>query len=241
MPSILGDIELMPNIAEMTIQSAVFNKSKFRPDINFAAQLNQAAGNLFDGEPMVLPLPDDAPLDIPLIILQNSNRSYKLTIAPSRSDFFYIHKASSESPVNIDEIYQDYKNIFNKILPLIAEKFNINRLGKVVRFLFELESSSITQLTNKYLKNALVKSPWEIQIIVLEKTSINKFDVNKWIKLKSLRKKSDPKNDKNILLELDINTLEERSYELSLHDIHLFFDNAMSISIAESHNLFIGD
>jgi len=70
-----------------SIQATVFT-----PGFNFVTakiltSLLDLRSGLLDGDPTILPLPEDAPVDIPRIILKNKDNSLRLEATPIRINF----------------------------------------------------------------------------------------------------------------------------------------------------------
>ena len=67
------------------LQIALFFKNPIlRPDIEFKSFIEKF-NTLFDLMPTQIPIPNNAPLDIPLMILNSSNNLYSCNISKSRS------------------------------------------------------------------------------------------------------------------------------------------------------------
>jgi len=64
----------------------ITNKPKLVSNINDALQ------GLFDGDLAILPIPDDAPAEIPRIILKSNDEKYTLQITTKRVNFFYNYR-----------------------------------------------------------------------------------------------------------------------------------------------------
>jgi len=72
------------------LQTAIFiTNLDFSNKIGFISQLNQETDNLFDGDPIILPIPNDAPPEVPRIILKSQDDSYTLNLCQNRVDLFY--------------------------------------------------------------------------------------------------------------------------------------------------------
>src|SRR4030042_5019151 len=70
------------------IQAAVFPPGFMFSTSEVLKRLMQLELDVFDGDPLVLPLPEDAPHEIPRITLENKEKTFKLEAAPARINFF---------------------------------------------------------------------------------------------------------------------------------------------------------
>ena len=68
--------------ASLFVSNLVFSTSKFLRTIL------DLCSDKFDGDPVVLPLPENAPREIPRIILERRDKSLKLEISPVRFNLF---------------------------------------------------------------------------------------------------------------------------------------------------------
>jgi len=69
----------------------------------------------FDGDPTVLPLPDDAPKEIPRIILERKDKSMKLEITPVRLNLFR-RKTQNEDKISPKSFLSSQPDLLRKII-----------------------------------------------------------------------------------------------------------------------------
>lgn len=80
--------------------------------------------------PTILPIPDDAPPEIPTVIMQSSDGKYGCNIARSRIDFVINYNNSQSASVQLEEFME-------RIRPFAALIFgykNIIRFGLVGKY-----------------------------------------------------------------------------------------------------------
>jgi len=188
------------NFKVQTIQVALFIK-----DLNIAGydkyaligDLKEKVGSIFDAEPVVLPLPPNAPSDIPRVILNNKEGSYNCNIALNRVDVFK-NKPQSEEDLKVFLDDQKEKTII--VFDFLKEKHVVvNRVGFIVTSLVEIEDKTGPE----YLKEAFVASgklddPRELRMIYNKREN----DFNHLIKMTT-------KQDNKLLLQIDVNTIPE--------------------------------
>ena len=121
------------------LQIALFFKSPIlRPDIEFKSFIEKF-NTLFDLMPTQIPIPNNAPLDIPLMILNSSNNLYSCNISKSRIDFITS---------DIEEL-KKLKNTLSYI-DEIANLQQIINFGFVTSF-FEEENQASQIIKNNFL------------------------------------------------------------------------------------------
>lgn len=204
----------------------------FTPGINLnrpldiAQGLISATGTLFDGQPIILPIPPDAPPEVPRIIVKNSNDSYTCNISKNRIDFIFTEKGMFRS------MRDEKDNFLNHLLSLVDLfksnfKISITRIGTIATFLLPLGESSNKFITEKFLKEYLFGGTYEIQFGVLKKLQLAGYGANCWFKLNTFRNMQDVSDDRAMLVAFDVNTQPEVSYDLNKDQIGIFFNSAI--------------
>jgi len=219
------------------IQFALFPKNLDLTDkIKIANDLKSNAGGIFDGEPTILPLLNDAPPEIPRIILKSKDNVFSCNISNSRIDFF-LQNASAEN--NFEVVKKDYLLKVESLYKYFVNnlKTSIGRIGFVVNFVSKLDDSANKLLIQTVLQNdfyfAKSSKIKNISLIFSEGDKLNNgFDVNRIIQIESLRKISDPADDKLISIKYDLNTSPEKFKESNLT-----YENIKSILVAISSEM----
>ncbi|MCK4781491.1 hypothetical protein KAS79_01005 [Candidatus Parcubacteria bacterium] len=234
------------NFKVQKIQFALFPKN-FNPidKVKIANDLKVKTGVLFDGEPTILPLPIDAPLEIPRIMLQSKDGIFRCDVAIPRIDFF--------QQVSEKQKFEEVKNIYLSKVKQIYSYFIedqalfIGRIGFIVDFITDLDESSNTILQNQLLKKdcyfAESRKIKNISLVFTEKDNIDTWEINRFIKIDSLRKISDPVDDKRLVLRYDINTISEKinEYNLTVEDIKKILDKASGEMTYDNINKFLNN
>jgi len=209
-----------------SFQAAFFsNGFPLENKLDFATKL-VAAIKHFDGEPALLPIPSDAPTEIPRIILKSKDTKFICNVSLQRVDLFFNPKTEQE---------QDFSNLMKSIEGVLKKtvsffetsKIKINRAGVSVNLIKDLEEGSNNYLCKKYLKTGLIADSSELELHILNKFDLKKFKINRWIRIKTLREKSVPENDKLLSINIDINSLQEIAYDFIAEDFDIFLDAAL--------------
>lgn len=194
-----------------------------------ANAINDNLSGLFDGDPVIVPLPEDAPSEIPRITLSSKDERYKLSIARSRLDFVFKYKEYEEK----NPLFIDLFDKFLIIFQYFKENFytQVTRCAIVTDWIIELQKSTAAEyLLSRYMRSGTpITKPHELQLHYLTKESIAGFNANKWTRIKSARKTSDPEKNMFIIFHMDINTPTEVAYEFEKETVQKFLKQSIKI------------
>jgi hypothetical protein len=212
------------------IQSALFIENfAFRNKISIVDRINKAVDNLFDGDPIILPIPSDAPPEIPRITLNDSKSNYRLIFSPIRLDFFYNDSGKPEKV--LDALKNDYFRYLFSIVALVTDEYHLTvpRVALVIKAVSEIERGPNIFMQEKFLgNNPFFNDTYKLEIHALKKTAINGYDINHWFRIRTA---TVPTGEYNPLsVQIDINTLQEKPLELSLQGIKDFFDKSINFA-----------
>ena len=209
----------------------------FTPGFNFVTSkilptLLQIHPEEFDGDPAILPLPQDIPLSIPRIILKNINETKKLEVAPERINYFRL-KADSEDLISISEFLKSAVNLLDLYLERTGA--NCGRIATVLKRFCYKDNPAI-EIASHFCKEGFIDKPFNeptnFEIHAHKKYRfIESFEVNSWVRIKSGIIKLMPTNlaSPSITVEQDINTLSELNETIiySIDKVNSFFNNIL--------------
>lgn len=225
------------NFKLQQLQTALFTPGiNLTKPIDIAQGLISATGTLFDGQPIILPIPPDAPPEVPRIIVKNSSDTYTCNVSQNRIDFIFTEKGMFRS------MRDESDKFLNHLLSLIELlksnlKITITRAGTIATLMLPLKESSNKFISEKYLKEHLFNGTYEIQFGILKKLQLTGYEVNCWFRLNTLRNMKDVSDDRTMLVTFDVNTQPEVSYDLSKDQIGIFFNSAIKY-IEENLNIY---
>ncbi len=185
----------------------ITNKPKLVSNINDALQ------GLFDGDLAILPIPDDAPAEIPRIILKSNDEKYTLQITTKRVNFFYNYRPE-DSPIEFptNGLYDKFIKICKGFIEEVHCQFS--RAAIITRWIIELTGSGAEYVFSTYLQEDVpFKDPYDLELHCLTKENVSGCKTNKWVRIKSARKASDPSQNNLLTVLIDINTIAEEQYE----------------------------
>ena len=220
---------MLERLKLLSLQSALFvKKIDLQNPLLIAQGINTAAGNVFDGPPAVLPLRENTPPNMPLILLKSKDEKLLCNVSRDRIDYrFTIQK---DPPCAIQDIWDVYYSALSQINEYFSMKnpIPIWRLGFVSQFFVKLAISANTHIATKYLQPGIVEGSWDANINILNGFRLEKHEVNRWLKIRPIRNKQNQQDDSAMIVEVDINTLQEHQQKMEQSDIDAFFEDAYS-------------
>lgn len=187
----------------MKLQLALFFQNPIsRPD-NLMGVVNSAMGNLFDAMPQILPIPADAPAEIPRVQMRSENGKYNCNIACSRVDF--ILNGDFRDETVWPYLTKDFLAKVKLFIGSIFEQSKIVRFGLIGNF-FIPDNSATTSMTKKYLKVDL-NSAQEINLRFNKITSSHGYNLNNITAISTALAETNGQAEKGIFIELDVNNI----------------------------------
>ena len=229
-----------------------FLGTMFTPDFNISNSLKIAntvveiLGDKLDGPPNIMRIPQDAPPEIPRIMLSSSDKKLNVNISLSRTNLFSevtpridsegidINEYSSTSSLFFSE-FQKKLNLRVQRMGFVTErvKFRKDALTYVLeRFCNEnqIEKGRPFNNAKRFEIHSLKKYPWQ------------DFNINSWVRVKYIPILMEDRSqiEPVLLVENDLNTLsidEDAGANFTDSDIRSFFNKAHG-EIEEILNLY---
>jgi len=198
--------------------------------LKVANAINDNLLGLFDSDPVIIPLPEDAPPELPRIQMFSKDKRYSLLIASNRIDFIFQYKEEDEKSFPIPDFFEKFLTIFKYFSENLHTQFT--RSAIVTNWIIELEKISAAEfLLDKYIqdKTPIVK-PYELELHYLTKGTAAEFEINRWVRIKSARKMGEPEKNNLIFLLIDINTIAEKNYEFDRYSLQRFLEQSSKIA-----------
>jgi hypothetical protein len=211
----------------LSIQSALFvHGLDFSDPLSMAQGVRHSAGGVFDGQPGVFPVPPNAPPGVPRIVLADRANRYQCKLSAGRVDL--VFDGSKGKPDSVGIIWDGYCTLLRQLAEYFKKKkpTRVSRLGLVMHLFKVLDKSANAHIQAAYLKDDRFQSPDEVQLNVLNREDMGPFHINRWLRLRSMRKKEDPNDDRGFGIEIDINTPAEENNDFSEEEIAAFFESA---------------
>jgi len=212
--------------------------SAFTPDFSIGNNLllintfQELSGKKFDGEFFSGQIPQEAPAEIPRIILNSLDNCWKLEISLQRTNLVLLKPlASPVKAPSLKEFGSFAKEIFARYKS--QTDIRIQRLALVTERFFKIEETPPSQfLATKFCNDIYLEKdkpfdrPNGFEIHSLKKYEREGFKVNSWVRLKS-GNLLDSTRTPILIAVNDINTLsidEEPSTDFNDEDIIRFYE-----------------
>ncbi len=206
------------------LQLAIFYKEvETRPDQKFSG-LNNAMLNMFDMMPTMLPLPLDAPPEIPLVILKGSENGYSCNIARNRIDLIFNPKKTDQN------ITSNISDFISKAKAFSKYVFNNNdnvRFGLISRY-FIKDQNPIETIKKKYLKNTFGDLK-ELNLRFNKGKVQLGIDLNDIIEISSAIEIDNNKQEQGILIQRDINNDPKAGQKISLGKVQELIEHSVKM------------
>ncbi len=198
--------EKMENKAvTISTQLAIFIDSTIaRPDLLFNS-LNSEIGEVIDAMPQTLPLPADAPADIPRVIGTSSFGKFNLNISLNRIDFVENYTPTEE----IEKSVTEFKLKCNTLIATISQKYGIVRIGLVGNYYIPHKNPS--QLIADLYLNENKKNLDEITIRINNRDTFKNIQINNVINLSQGQVTAQNYNGNAVIVQLDYNSTDNNT------------------------------
>ncbi len=225
-----SEFDLKESVRVVAIQSAFFWQGlDMSQPLVLARQINESLGPILDGEPAVLPPPKNVPPvagNFPRIILSTKDGKYKCNVGAARADIVFAEQ--SPEPPNLMAIWEKYSKIIQCFVAYIKDKSPavVTRLGILFRLFRKLDLSGNEYVRKNFLQEKITETPFETHLNMLHRQRMDRFGINRWVRLRSLRNKENPEDDHALMMEVDINTLQEEQHPFVEYEMSRFFETA---------------
>lgn len=137
----------MTQIKKISTQLAIFIEGSIsRPD-RFFEKLNTDLGEIIDQMPQVMPVPQEIPFEMPIVVGSSVSGKYSLNISKNRIDFIQNYSATEDNKKQLLE----FKSKCKLALSLSGIEYKISRIGMVGNFYVESQNPSAF-ITKKFFK-----------------------------------------------------------------------------------------
>lgn len=207
--------------------------SFFTPDAvygNFQSvikELIERCGETLDADPITLPTFNNAPVDIPKIILRSNSNERELLIKSQRIDVAYVKPFEDGISDDEREVFQN--DALKWIIPFLSErKIGVNRVGIVMqRGILPTDTSPAEYIAQKYCRDYFQRQPFgnakSFELHCLKEYEYLEKRINSWVRIQTIN--VIPSNKTIVGLLNDINHIP-LSDDLSENEIKEFVNNA---------------
>ena len=191
-----------------------------------ASELSARFAKEYDGEPSLMPLPEDAPPEFPRIILNSKDGQDTLTVSRTRVEISTAPKPGSPMlfPPTIVPVVAI--GVWDVLSRLCSAQFS--RIGVLVDWLGEAQEGSPTALLGRsYIHGATpLEGAKSLEIASLHKGIIGRHETNEWIRM--ILNAGDDLESTKVSIRVDINTRADKNYLLDKDGVELFIRDSFT-------------
>ncbi|KLV73479.1 MULTISPECIES: hypothetical protein [Citrobacter freundii complex] len=184
----------------ISTQIALFFESTIaRPD-TFYNSINTGLGEIIDSMPQTLPLPKEAPPEIPRVIGNSSFGQYSLNVSLNRVDLLRNYASNEDFDLGTNE----FKRICNSFIVNCMQKQKITRIGIVGNFFIHCNNPN--KIISELYLNDKNKDNDEISLRLNKKTTIKDVTINNVLNINQGNVSASNYAGEAVLVQLDYNT-----------------------------------
>lgn len=210
-----------------------------RKMLNLAVAIQEASADLLDSDPLVLPLPPDAPPEFPRLRLNSSDGYWIFQVAGTRLDFFYERSFSQQGMEAFEEIVDRQAQIYSNIWKMLQEKYTASgsRIGVIGKF-GSSPQNAVQILKSKFMAISDAAEQHELQLHALHKLSLGGVEINRWTRCAATKSDSEGGSKNLLRVEIDINTSPDQPFDLTPVKILDFINDAKGLILDTMASLF---
>jgi len=212
-----------------SLAAVVFGHYGIGNSLQTAATLDRATNHIFTGEPAILPIPDDAPPEIPRIILTAKDKRWRCNVSPTRLEFTYDEPDQARE--ELDSIKGQYVATLHSLAKCAKTelKAGVHRLALVVTSV-ALPEEPVELIGRTFIRDGVLFSPRQLEVHMLNRTTIGNLDVNKWCRVFSRDARYGEGRKTALFVVYDLNTVSDpqKPTEFGVEAIMAFYDLALA-------------
>jgi hypothetical protein len=220
----------MPSAADFTIascQATLFTPEAELAPSRFIARLLPTWVVRFDAEPVVIPLPDGVPREVPKVILESRDQFWRCEIASARINLFWRRQKNSAGAISLSQFHREAVPLLHEYQSFIDSR--VQRLAAVVnRFVSQDEPAKF--LARHFCQDRWLAAPFNrpesFELHSHKRFAVSEdLSVNSWVRNKTGRLTDN--NSPIVVVEQDFNTIaEETERNFTPGEIVGFFEKA---------------
>ncbi|MHB8102360.1 MAG: hypothetical protein ACYDEF_09350 [Methanosarcina sp.] len=184
-----------------------FSNELQRPDL-LQHSLNFKLNNLFDDVPTILPMPPQAPKEIPSVLLKSVDNKYKCNISRSNIDFSFFPQENVEKFSDIESSFDKTAVDFIKVIDE-DNTTSVNRIGFVITY-FIPDVDPSAKIVDNFIKKSIGKTD-EISIRYNQIEKKNNVTINNVTIIMASELIVNGKKLKGIIIQRDVNNQVSRT------------------------------
>jgi len=211
-----------------SIHVHLFSAFDLTDSLETAKSLRSKLSDKLDGEPVILPVPDDAPSDIPRILLNSKDSKYTCHVSSIRLELSFSEPGLPK--YRLDELRNEYLSLISNTLDVVKDqwKSKISGVGIIIE-LIALAEDPVAYLKNIYIKDGVLTAPTQLQVMYMDKLQWDDIQINRGYRLFAgeFRDESGSRH-KMVTMYCDINTLSDEKKDYRKDTIMSISDKAIT-------------
>lgn len=191
-----------------------------------AMAIRESSGGLLNGEPLILPLPGDAPAGIPRLRIGDTDGKWTYQITLNRIDCSYEPSRLEGLEDSVNAHFGLSVSVWRRLQEEFAAASH--RVGFVSQLETRTEDApSVVRET--FLRTGCFGDAHRLEVHALHKMETGDYSVNRWVRLRAVPPSSESDGEGRIGMEVDINTLPDAPQDLSAEALRDFLENALDL------------
>lgn len=219
-----------------SLQSVLFTTPyQIENKLGFSSEFLRHTQKIFTNDPNIVTAPKNAPPHVPMIEIKSPNQSYIAQFSNNRIAFHF--QDTQNMNTTLEAIFPHFLEVLQQEIQCTMEFLNprVVRLGLIVAQIANLGYSTNRFLSEEFMKNNPFPDAHEMNFGILYKLLIGEYNVNRWVRYRTLRAQNDPSIDYAMAIEIDFNTLAEEMNDFPASHIMEFY-KASNENIATDMN-----
>jgi hypothetical protein len=239
-------------LSMLNFRTIRFLSSIFTPELNISSSINfvniaiELLGDKLEENPIILPIPQDAPANIPRIQLTSADKKWNLSISLERTDLIYFDPSlSGETFLDI----KDFTFTSSQFLSEFKDRLDlaVQRIAFVTERILPEEKADF--IIDRFCKKELKQEgkPFnnvrQFEIHSRKRYDYEGYKINSWVRIKSVDLKTKNIITPGVMIVNDLNTLpysEDPENRFSSKEIEDYFDK-MYVHLNEILNKYFSN
>ncbi len=198
--------------------------------LDLAVAIRESSGGVLNAEPLMLPVPDDAPPMIPRLRVKDTEGTRTCQVTPGRIDLWFEPEEEHRQQEDLEHIVRSQFELTSRIWNQLQEQFNAgaHRVGFVSQLVADTEDAN-SLLRDAFLRTSHFNASDRLEVHVLHKMDIGEYSVNRWVRLRAFPSSSGADENGRLAMEVDINTLPENPLDISRDTLSRFSGSALDL------------
>lgn len=224
----------MIDLSFARLQTAIFLTAlDLSRRLDLAVAVRQVTNSLLDADPLIVPLPDDAPPEIPRLHIKSHDGLWTCAITGGRVDLVHELPPEKLGSTTFDQAIREQAAVSKSIWNALQSGYSAagNRIGVVALFLVA-EDNPVQSVRARFLVPSDAPEPHELQIHALHRMTVGQDAINRWTRCVATASKN------VIRLEVDVNTQPEQRFDVTPASIDRFLESAHGLITNTRTSLF---